>query len=155
MSNPTLYKLLPVIKEVVMGGGKAKIKPRGISMLPFIRQDVDEVFLRQIDRNLKSGKIYLYQRLDGSVVLHRLLKIKNGELTFRGDNQIRKEHGIRPEMLIAEVESVQRGSKTMKPGDLTYFVFQKCAFWCCLFNRLVCKGRSFGRKMCYKVFKKH
>ena len=78
MNNPNvnLKEFWPVMKEVIESGGEFTFYPHGISMLPLIRQGVDQVVLVKAE-NIKLGDVVFYLRDNGQFVLHRIVKIKN------------------------------------------------------------------------------
>ena len=61
---------------------------RGVSMMPLLRQGRDAVRLVKPQRPLKKMDIVLFERPDGQLVLHRIIRIRNGEYYIRGDNCI-------------------------------------------------------------------
>ena len=122
MNNPStsLAELLPLMLEILQGGGEFRLYPRGTSMLPLLRQDVDSVILRT-DDHIKKGDICLYKRNNGDFVLHRVVKAEpDGTFVFRGDNQTIAEPKIGKEQIIAKVTCVMRGEKACKPATLWY-----------------------------------
>ena len=135
MSNPTLYEITPIMREVLCGGGRAKLSPRGASMLPFIREGRDEITLVKPTAPYRKGDIYLYERQDGMLVLHRLLGKDQNGLIFRGDNQLHKEYGVAPQALIGQVCSVCRGGSEVDRNSLCFRLFRFIAFPCCLFTK--------------------
>ena len=79
--------LVPIIKEHLAQGQSVTFSPKGISMLPMLRQGKDTVTLSPIVGKLKKYDLPLYQRQDGKYVLHRIVKVKDGFFTMAGDNQ--------------------------------------------------------------------
>ena len=121
-----LDDLMPLIREQLDSGSSMRIHPRGISMLPMIREGVDSVVLSKLPENLAKYDVILYQRENGQYVLHRLVEI--GETyTFIGDNQFEKEKGIKHGQLIARVSSFYRGEKHISVDKLLYRIY--CRVW--------------------------
>lgn len=107
-----LRELLPVIRDVLSSGGEFHLKPRGESMLPYLREGRDSVVLSSLDEPPKRGDILLYVRENGVPVLHRVVRIeKNGSLTMRGDSQYFLERGICNEQVVAVVKKFYRRDK--------------------------------------------
>ncbi|MBE6655587.1 MAG: hypothetical protein E7609_01795 [Ruminococcaceae bacterium] len=101
----SLSALLPVIRDVLAAGGEFSIKPRGKSMLPYLREGRDSVVLSPLTQNPKKGDILLYLRANGAPILHRVVRVeRNGTLSMRGDNQYFIERGIRSEQVVAIVK---------------------------------------------------
>lgn len=143
MNNPSIYDISPIMEEVLAGGGTLKLQPHGISMLPFIMEGRDEVLLQKVSLPPKKGMIYLYKRENGSIVLHRCIEVGKA-LTFRGDNQYRKEVGVLPENLMAQVVSVRRKGKTIVPHSFLYFCYAHMALLHCIIKRML-----------YRIFRLH
>ena len=97
-----LNELYPLIKEVIESGGTFRIFPRGISMLPLIKEGEDEIVLGAVDK-INIGDVLFYQRENGDFVLHRLINIHRGTLIMCGDNQRALERGIKPQQVLAKM----------------------------------------------------
>lgn len=105
-----LEQVMPLIREQLAAGQNVRFKPRGISMLPMLRQGVDSVVLSPLPDKLRKYDIPLYQRDDGNFVLHRI--VKTGKTyTCIGDNQFELEHGVRYDQMIAVVSAFYRGEE--------------------------------------------
>lgn len=121
MSSPNvnLTEFWPVMKEVIDSDGEFTFHPRGISMLPLIRQGEDEVVLVKA-KNIKAGDVVFYLRDNGQFVLHRVVKIKNGEYTMCGDNQFYLEHGIYDKHILAKMKNVIRDGQVIDETNKKY-----------------------------------
>lgn len=139
MSNPTLYEITPIMREVLDGGGRVKLSPRGVSMLPFIREERDEVTLTKPSAPYRKGDVFLYEREDGNLVLHRLVGRNKNGLIFRGDNQLHKEFAVAPQTLIGLVSSVHRKGREVERDSLLFYWFRALALPCCLFTKILRK----------------
>ena len=105
-----LEQLMPLIREYLAAGKTVKFSPRGISMLPMLRQGIDDVVLSPLPEKLKKYDLPLYQRDDGHFVLHRIVRV--GETyTCVGDNQFELEHGLRHDQMIAVVTAFSRAGE--------------------------------------------
>ena len=121
-----LDELMPLFRETLAEGKNVTFYPRGISMLPMIRQGKDSVTLKPISGRLKKYDIPLYQRDNGGYVLHRVVKV--GETyTCIGDNQFVEERGLRHDQMIAVVSSFTRNGKIIPMTDVRYQLY--CRFW--------------------------
>lgn len=141
MSSPTLFELTPVMQEVLEKGGTVKLRPCGASMLPFIREDMDEIVLGRPALPPKKRAIFLYQRANGNLVLHRLIKVCENRLVFRGDNQLRCETNVSEQQLIGQVVCVHRGNHMIRSDSLLFCWYARIAFPLCLLKRLLQKLR--------------
>ena len=117
---------MPLFREQLNAGRTVKFGPRGISMLPMLRQGIDSVVLSPITGRLKKYDLPLYRRDDGHYVLHRI--VEAGETyTCIGDNQFEYEPGIRHDQLIAVVTAFTRGEKLHTVAEPSYRLY--CRVW--------------------------
>lgn len=118
--------LMPLFRERLAAGQSVKFSPRGVSMLPMLRQGIDSVVLSPLPERLKKYDLPLYRRDDGSYVLHRV--VAAGETyTCMGDNQFTPEPGLRQDQMIAVVTEFTRGEQLVSVNDPAYQVY--CRFW--------------------------
>ena len=123
-----MEELMPLMKESLAAGQNVHFSPRGISMLPMLRQGKDTVTLSPIRKPLKKYDIPLYQRDDGAYVLHRITKVGR-TYTCIGDNQFQYEPGIRPDQMIAVLTSFTRGKKTVSANAWLYRLYVHLWHW--------------------------
>ena len=118
--------LMPLIRESLAAGQSVRFYPRGISMLPMLRQGVDSVLLSPITAPLRKYDIPLYQRNDGKYVLHRIVGA-GPSYTCMGDNQFQPEPGLRSDQMIGVVTCFYRGDREISVKSPVYRVY--CRFW--------------------------
>lgn len=123
-----LEQLMPLIEEYLAQGKPVKFSPRGISMLPMLRQGVDSVILESHKGVLRKYDIPLYRRDDGCFVLHRVVKVGK-TYTCIGDNQFVLEKGIRQDQIIAIVTGFYRGTKYYSVNNMGYLLYSRV--WHC------------------------
>ena len=82
----SMKEIFPLIEEGIKNGGKYRFYPKGVSMLPLLREGIDSVIL-SLPEKIEKYDMVLYQRDDGQYVLHRVVDIKDGKYDFCGDNQ--------------------------------------------------------------------
>ena len=71
--------------DILSTGAVFPLLVTGSSMIPFLREGRDTVFLRKPDR-LHRGQIVFFRRKSGEFTLHRIRKIyKDGRLLSNGD----------------------------------------------------------------------
>ncbi len=104
----SMEEIAPLIEEQLKKDGEVSFTPKGISMLPTIRGGVDTVVLEKPSFPLKKYAIVLYKRDDGDYIMHRVIKVKKDSYVMRGDNQYKKEYGIRDDQVIGVVKSFNR-----------------------------------------------
>lgn len=133
-----------MVTTVLLKNGEFKFYPSGTSMLPFIREGKDQVFLSKLPEKLKKYQIVLYKRKNGEFVLHRIVKIKNGYYVMRGDHQYISENGIKREQMLGIVSRIIRDDKEIVTDSLKYRL--KSAVWvetCFIRNKIRIKKNEF------------
>ena len=121
-----LDALMPLFREQLEAGQSVRFSPRGVSMLPMLRQGIDSVVLSPLPENLKKYDLPLYQRQDGHYVLHRI--VAAGETyTCMGDNQFVPETGLKQEQMIAVVTAFYRGHREIRVSNPGYRLY--CRLW--------------------------
>ena len=124
MSDPIyISEYDSLIREVLASGGEFRLYPRGTSMLPLLRQGIDSVALRSMDRPPRKFDILFYQRQDGSYVLHRVKDVTPDGLILWGDNHTMLEYGVSEDMIIGYAARVFRGGKELDCQSLRYRVY--------------------------------
>ena len=126
ISVEKMETLMPLIRESLAAGQSVRFYPRGISMMPMLRQGVDSVLLSPITGDLRKYDIPLYQRNDGKYVLHRIVGA-GPSYTCMGDNQFRREPGLQPDQMIGVVTAFYRGNREIAVTAPTYWVY--CRLW--------------------------
>lgn len=133
MATDSLHKrdialdtLMPLIREELAQGRSVRFAPRGISMLPMLRQGLDTVTISPLPGKLKKYDLPLYQRDDGKYILHRIIRVKD-TYTCIGDNQFAKETGVRHDQVIGLVTEFTRGEKTISVENWRYRLY--CRIW--------------------------
>ena len=110
----SLKEVEPIFRAVLESGGVFTLKPRGDSMRPTIVPGRDSVSIVQAAGDIMLHDILLYQRTDGSFVLHRVARIeRDGSFTMCGDNQSVLERGILLQDVVGVVTAIHRPN-----GDL-------------------------------------
>ncbi len=128
MASASFAQLLPMITDQLDSDGEVSFNPRGTSMLPFLMEGRDTVVLAKPPKKLKKGDIPFYRRSDGAFVLHRIVGLgRDGSYTLCGDNQFRREYGIRQEQIIAVVKEVTRKGKRIGRDDTAFRLWG--VFW--------------------------
>lgn len=121
----SMDEIIPVIKTVLDNGGNFTMIPKGTSMEPFIHGGKDKVVLEPLPHQIRKYQIILYQRKDGSYVMHRVVGKDHAGYIMRGDNQRINEYKITEGQMIAKVKSIIRNGKKIdaeSPGQLFILV---------------------------------
>lgn len=117
---------MPLMRERLENGQSIRFSPRGISMLPMLRQGIDSVILSPAPETLKKYDLPLYRRDNGKYVLHRIVDA-GATYTCVGDNQFQLESGIRRDQILALVTGFYRGGTQHSVNEPAYRIY--CRFW--------------------------
>lgn len=104
-----------VSKEALLEGLPLRVKSRGYSMYPFIKNgDTIQIEVINADK-LKLGNIVFYCLPSGTFVVHRLIK-KNGSgsLFTNGDNMRQYDEPIDEEQVFGRVIQIERNGRALK-----------------------------------------
>ena len=121
-----LDDVMPQIRELLSKGQPVRLYPKGVSMMPMLRQGIDSVLLSPVTGKLKKYDIPLYQRRSGQYVLHRIVKAGQS-YTCIGDNQFAYEQGVQHEQILAVVTGFYRDEKFWSVECFGYKLY--CRFW--------------------------
>jgi len=107
--------LLEEVAGLLAEGREVVFRPKGSSMLPFIRGDRDSVVLRKF-ASVSIGDILLV-RLDGRYVLHRLIRREGDVLVLMGDGNLRGTETCTEADVLGTVVAIEKenGSRR-RPG---------------------------------------
>lgn len=108
--------LLGEVDRMLAEGREVVMLPKGRSMLPFIRGDVDKVLLRKSPESLlKVGDIVL-ARLESGYVMHRIIALDRNKVTLMGDGNLNgTEHCTRSEVAGTVAEIITPEGRHRKP----------------------------------------
>lgn len=107
------YDVAGSIEEMIKSGATVPVYVSGNSMNPFMVSRRDIVYLKGLcDAELKKGKILLFRRNDGQLVLHRLHRsLPDGKLQVVGDGQVQCETIDRAQIVAVVSDIEQKGKK--------------------------------------------
>ena len=80
--------MLGEVSALLSEGKEVEIMTKGVSMLPFIKGDIDSVLLARRDK-IEVGDIVLAEILDGRYVLHRVRRVSPRGIVLKGDGNLR------------------------------------------------------------------
>ena len=118
-----LEELLPVIEEKLSNGGTFMFSPKGESMLPTIRPNIDSVTVSPVADRLEKYDLPLYRRDNGQFVIHRVISVKKNSYVMCGDNQVIPEYNISDRHIIGIVTSIHRPDKIISVTDEEYLKY--------------------------------
>ena len=107
--------LIPEIGKLLAEGREVELRPKGNSMLPFIRQEKDSVVLLK-KPGVEVGDIVL-AKTGGRFVLHRVYKMEGTALTLMGDGNVAgTERCTVDDVLGTVIRIVRPGGKSVIPS---------------------------------------
>ena len=95
----------------------------GDSMNPLIREG-DLLVIRAVKGRLKKYDIPLYKRDSGQFVLHRIIKVRDGDYLICGDNRHYVESGITDRHIIGVLTEIIRDGETISVYDKRYTFYR-------------------------------
>lgn len=134
-----LEQLMPLFREQLAAGNKVTFGPKGVSMLPLLRQGIDSVEIAAVTRPLKKFDLPLYRRENGQYILHRIVEVGD-TYTCIGDNQDALEYGVKPEQIIAVTTGIYRGDKYISVDSFRYKCYCRIRHWTRPLRRKVRRG---------------
>ena len=120
-----LEEVMPRIRENLAKGKNVQLAPMGDSMLPMLKGGRDSILLSPLPPHLRKYDVALYQRADGSYVLHRIVGEKNGSYICCGDNQRKAESGIPHSKMIAVMTAFIRNGKFHSADEWGYRLYSR------------------------------
>lgn len=98
-------------EDIIAEQGRLVYTNVGDSMFPVV-QEGNLLIIEAVKAPLKVGDVPLYKRDSGQYVLHRIVDIKKGKYTMRGDNRTGSEKGITDRHIIGVLTGIVRNGKT-------------------------------------------
>lgn len=104
--------MIKKFEDIINEQGQLVYTNVGDSMYPLIKPR-DLLVIKKVTAPLKKNNIPLYKRDSGQYVLHRIVKIKNGEYYICGDNRAFIERGITDRHIIGVLTDIVREGRTI------------------------------------------
>ena len=121
-----LEDALPLMEAAFEAGVPFRFFPRGTSMLPMLRQGIDQVSIVSLQtRRPRVGDVILYRRSNGTFVLHRAVGKDEDGFICCGDNQWILERGISEDALVGVLEGYFKDGKWVSAEDKAYHRYVK------------------------------
>ncbi len=140
--------MFPLIKEILSRKGSVRITVTGMSMYPFLRQNIDSVELSPADfEHICRGDIVLTVRNNGQYILHRVHRKERDVFYMVGDAQHQIEGPLRPHQLAAVVTAVWRREKRIQCLDLRWRVLSALWLNTLPFRAFVMKSYGYLRRI--------
>lgn len=122
--HPPIEEIAPLVKSALSEGKSAKLTVTGFSMYPLLRSITDCVLLEKAD-NLKKYDIVLFERENGTYILHRIVKRKGDILTIAGDNETKREYPVKVSSCIGKVTAFWRKDKLYPVDVWWHIIYQR------------------------------
>ncbi|WP_294082936.1 S24/S26 family peptidase [Proteiniphilum sp. UBA5384] len=118
----------PFFREIairVAEGGRVRIRAKGNSMLPLIRDGKDEIILEKpTGRSFRKGRLLLVKLIGERYVLHRVKIISDNFIMLRGDGNLSVFETCAREDVIAEATEVIRNGKEIRVGSARWNLYR-------------------------------
>lgn len=102
---------LDSVGEALKTNCQVSVLTSGASMRPMLRQHRDIVVIERITGKLKVGDVVAYPGANNSYTLHRIVRIKNGALIIRGDNNYFTEKNVKRKDIVGILKEFYREGK--------------------------------------------
>ncbi|HZJ81030.1 MAG TPA: S24/S26 family peptidase [Dysgonamonadaceae bacterium] len=113
------------IASRIADGERVRMRAKGNSMLPLIRDSKDEVVLEKpTDHSFQKGRLLLVQLADKRYLLHRVKKIDNSHIVLHGDGNLAIVESCTTHHVIAEATMVIRDGKEIKVGSVKWNMYR-------------------------------
>lgn len=109
--------LMEEVQGLLLEGHEVVMQAKGWSMTPFIRHERDHVVLER-DGVIEKGRVVLAHLPSGNWVLHRIIRVRDEEVTLMGDGNIRGTETCQKKDIVASATKVRHESgKTNRLKD--------------------------------------
>lgn len=106
-------------------GERVRIRAKGNSMLPLIRDAKDEIILEKPNKqSFQKGRLLLVRLKDGSYILHRIKKIDETHIILNGDGNLSIVETCSPDDVIAEATTVIKNGKEIRTGSFRWNLYR-------------------------------
>ena len=102
------------VQAQIRQGKKVKIRVRGNSMLPFIRNNDEALLIPPTPEHIQKGTPVVALTDELGIVLHRIYHIEGNRITLLGDGNVNQFEHTSPDRIIATVSHYYRGKHTLK-----------------------------------------
>ena len=127
------------IEQCLKELGFAVVPTKGTSMWPLLIEGKCRVKITAAEgKMLKKGDIVLYRRTDGTLVLHRIMKIVEDGFRVCGDHQWKLDEKVQEEQILAIAQGFFKNGNYIDEKTWWYRLYKR--FWngnltirrCCL-----------------------
>ena len=113
------------IASRIADGERVRIRAKGNSMLPFIRDAKDEIILEKPnEQSFHKGRLLLVRLIGERYVLHRVKKIDDTRVILHGDGNLYTFETCTPADVIAEATTIVRKGKAIEIGSFRWNIYR-------------------------------
>ena len=127
------------IEQCLQELGYAVVPVRGTSMWPLLKEGKTRVQVEVKEgKQVRKGDIVLYRRKDGTLVLHRIMKVEEDGFRVCGDHQWKLDEKVQEEQILAMAQGFFKNGNYIDEKTWWYRLYKR--FWngnltvrrCCL-----------------------
>ena len=146
--------LLGHVCDILASGKRVKLRAKGKSMRPFIREESDTLLLAPV-ASPRKGDIVLARTEAGDYIIHRIIRMDGDSVILAGDGNLFKRETVSRQSVYGRVEAVIRNGKCI---NLTDFVpsatvivwrlilpFRRCRWKCRRFIHSLIKKNTYEK----------
>lgn len=113
------------VEELLTQGTSVLFHPEGTSMWPLFITATDTATVAPFDaKKARRGDVWVYRRINGPLVIHRIHHVNKTGVFFVGDHQTQIEGPVPPENLLGKMVAFHRKKKDYDVSNAGYrFVF--------------------------------
>lgn len=103
------------VKKLVAEGHDVTLRVKGVSMRPFLEDQRDKIVLTRITLTPQVGDAVLAEIAPGKYVYHRIIDLVGGEVTLKGDGNVRCTERCHVSHVVAATKQLIRKDKIYLP----------------------------------------
>ena len=106
-------------------GERVRIRAKGNSMVPFIRDGKDEIILEKpSSKSFQKGRLLLVQLNDKAYILHRVKRVDGLQLLLQGDGNLSMVESCSPVDVVAEASAIIRNGIVIETGSFRWNLYR-------------------------------
>lgn len=109
----------------IAAGESVRIRAKGNSMMPFIRDAKDDIVLEKPnEQSFQKGRLLLVQLKDQRYIMHRVKKVDDTRILLHGDGNLSNFETCTRKDVIAQVTTVIKNAKEIKVESLQWNLYR-------------------------------
>jgi hypothetical protein len=120
-------EMLEILDELLGEGKIVRLKIKGRSMLPFLRDGKEQVDISTpVEKELIPGAIVLF-KYGGGFLLHRIIKRNADKLLLRGDNIFQSTEAATTDLVLGIVRKIiYPGGRELRTDSYRWKILSRC-----------------------------